>query len=574
MAFGLWDYIVFVITLIISLSIGIYARFSGGRQKTNEEYLLANRSMPIWPVAFSLMASFMSAITLIGVSNENYQYGTQFVVINLSYGLATPLCAYLFLPVFYNMRVTSAYEYLEKRFGLLMRLVASISYSIQMILYMGIVLFAPSLALETVTGIPKSIAIILIGAVCAFYSVIGGLKAVLLTDVFQSLLMFAAVFTVIISGVIYAGSFNEIFRVANEGGRLELWNFSPDPTVRHTWFTLIIGGMGTYMSLYAVSQAQVQRLLSVKTLKNAQLSLWWQWPILSTLSLTTSFSGLVIYWYYHKCDPLLANRINLRDQNMPIYIIDALKDFPGVAGLFVAGIFSASLSTVSTALNSLAAITLEDYFKNAYLAIKKKPYVTADGDSAFTSKILSALYGFICIGVAFLVQNLGGVLQASLTIFGVVGGPLLAIFTLGMCTKIANQWGTIIGHVIGMGIAMWSQFGRPRPSPPTLEFSIEDCSKFDGMKTFANVTNNFDSGVEEETYFYLYRISYMYGVIIGFLVTLIIGYFASYLLYVLKLQTMEKIYVENSIGEINSDLFVPPLAKYIKKKFVENQNKK
>lgn len=92
-----------------------------------------------------------------------------------------------------------------------------------MILYMGIVLFAPSIALETVTGIPKSIAILVIGAVCAFYSIIGGLKAVLLADAFQSILMFAAVFTVIISGVVYAGSFGEIFRVADEGGRLQLW---------------------------------------------------------------------------------------------------------------------------------------------------------------------------------------------------------------------------------------------------------------------------------------------------------------------------------------------------------------
>lgn len=90
---------------------------------------------------------------------------------------------------------------------------------------MGIVLFAPALALETVTGIPKSVAIVVVGATCAFYSIIGGLRAVLLTDVFQSILMFAAVFTVIISGVISAGGFGEIFKVASEGGRLELWKF-------------------------------------------------------------------------------------------------------------------------------------------------------------------------------------------------------------------------------------------------------------------------------------------------------------------------------------------------------------
>lgn len=90
-------------------------------------------------------------------------------------------------------------------------------------MYMGIALFAPALALETVTGISMNYAILLIGGVCSFYSIIGGLKAVLFTDAFQSILMFAAVLIVVISGLIYAGGFGEIFRVANEGGRLELW---------------------------------------------------------------------------------------------------------------------------------------------------------------------------------------------------------------------------------------------------------------------------------------------------------------------------------------------------------------
>jgi solute carrier family 5 (sodium-coupled monocarboxylate transporter), member 8/12 len=168
--------------------------------------------------------------------------------------------------------------------------------------------------------------------------------------------------------------------------------------------------MGTYLSLYAVSQAQIQRLCSVKTLKEAQLSLWWQWPILTSLSLTTSFSGLVIYWYYQSCDPLLSGRISTRDQNMPIYIIDALGHLPGIQGLFCAGIFSGSLSTVSTALNSLSAVTLEDYFKNLYFMVRKERF---DGSSATASKILSIFYGFVCIGVAFLSQNLGGVLQGE-----------------------------------------------------------------------------------------------------------------------------------------------------------------
>uniref|UniRef100_A0A1B0CNT7 Sodium-dependent multivitamin transporter n=1 Tax=Lutzomyia longipalpis TaxID=7200 RepID=A0A1B0CNT7_LUTLO len=203
-SFTAWDYVVFIVMLLISAGIGVYYRFTGGKQKTTNEYLLADRSMSVWPVSFSLMASFMSAITILGVSMENYQFGTLFVIINISYGLATPIASHLYLPVFYKLQAASAYEYLEKRFGRATRLCASIAYSLQMILYMGIVLYAPALALEAVTGMSRVASVLSIGIVCTFYSTIGGMKAVLITDVFQSILMFAAVFSIIIVAAILA----------------------------------------------------------------------------------------------------------------------------------------------------------------------------------------------------------------------------------------------------------------------------------------------------------------------------------------------------------------------------------
>ncbi|KAF7276350.1 hypothetical protein GWI33_010447, partial [Rhynchophorus ferrugineus] len=153
--------------------------------------------MPITPVACSLMASFMSAITILGVSSENYTFGFQFVVINLSYLVFTPVAAYLYLPVFFKLQATSVYQYLELRFGKTTRLAASICYTLQMVLYMGVVVYAPSLALEALTGINRVSAILSMGLVCSFYSTIGGMKAVLMTDVFQSILMFLGVFSII-----------------------------------------------------------------------------------------------------------------------------------------------------------------------------------------------------------------------------------------------------------------------------------------------------------------------------------------------------------------------------------------
>lgn len=161
------------------------------------------------------------------------------------------------------------------------------------------------------------------------------------------------------------------------------------------------------MSLYGVSQTQVQRLLTIRELKNAQLSMIIQWPILSLLSCSTCFSGLVIYYYYHTCDPLQSGRITVRDQNMPLYVVDAIGHIPGLAGLFVSGIFAAGLSSVSSTLNSLSAITVEDYFKPLYLVIKKTPYNPSPARSALISKFISAIYGCLGIGLAFLAQYLG-----------------------------------------------------------------------------------------------------------------------------------------------------------------------
>lgn len=546
--FGAWDYLVLAIVLAIFSGIGLYYRFTGGRQKTMQEYLLADKNMSITPVAISLMASFMSAITLLGLSSENYNFGLQFIVINISYGIFTPVAAYLYLPVFFKLQATSAYEYLERRFGKLSRLIASLSYSLQMILYMGVVLYAPALALEALTGINKTGAILIVGIVCTFYSTLGGMKAVLMTDVFQSFLMFGAIFSIIICAIVEKGSIAEIWRIASEGNRTNLLNFDPDPTVRHSWFSLIIGGGITFLSLYAVNQTQVQRYLTVKDLNRAQKALWLNWPILTTLSLSTSFAGLAIYSKYANCDPIKAGFIKSPDQLMPYYVVDSMGHIPGLSGLFVAGIFSASLSTVSAAVNSLAAVTIEDYYKPLH---KKLFYKNVDETKmARLSKMVALFYGFLCIVVAFLAQFLGGVLQAALTIFGIVGGPLLGLFSLGMFSTRANEKGAISGMVVALMFAMWMAFGGPRPSPIPLPRSTDGCAHI------SNITQAVvQPASNRNTYFWLYRVSYLYNGVFGLLITVILGYIFSLIL---------NKFTKPSNRQLDPNLFIPPIAKRLK----------
>lgn len=166
------------------------------------------------------MASFMSAISLLGVSSENYYFGMQFLVINISYGLATPIASRLYLPVFFELQKTSTYEYLELRFGPRIRMLASLTYTLQMVLYNGVVLYAPAIVLEAVTGLDRLVSILVVGLVCTFYSSLGGMKAVLFTDLLQSLLMFMAVFSVVVFTSIQLGGFTKMFEIAKQGGRL------------------------------------------------------------------------------------------------------------------------------------------------------------------------------------------------------------------------------------------------------------------------------------------------------------------------------------------------------------------
>lgn len=566
---GAWDYAILAVVLIISIAIGVYYRFVDNKQHNTTAYFLADRSMGVTPVAFSLMASFMSAVTILGVSMEIYQYGTMFVIINISYVLSTPVAAYLILPVFYRLKTASVYEYLELRFGYATRLVASMAFSLQMILYMGIVVFAPALALEAVTGLNQIFSVLIVGIVCTIYATMGGMKAVLMTDIYQSILMFVAVFSVIICTGIKAGSFDIVWNTALENGRIDFTNFSIDPTARHTWFTQVLGGSATYLTLYGVNQAQVQRLLAVRNLRSARAALWWCLPILCLLSISTCFSGLCIYWYYRNCDPLLAGRVSSRDQIMPLFVVDTMGEYTGLAGLFVSGIFCASLSTISTAISSLAAVTLEDYLKPLVHSCTKR--TLTDHQTMWYSKLLSVFFGALCIGMAFLAGSIGGLLQAALSIFGIIGGPLLGLFTLGMYVTSANQKGAIGGLLLSLAVSFWIGFGQPKPPIPSLDMSIAGCPAdrsyaSDILLLQANAAHFRESPEPESSYFYLYRISYMWYAPLGFLIAFFGGWLLSYCMAAFKWDNNRRIYHDADCTLIKHDLFVPPIAKHLQRR--------
>ncbi|NWV96839.1 SC5A8 protein, partial [Machaerirhynchus nigripectus] len=549
--FTVWDYVVFAAMLLISAIIGIYYAFVGGGQKTSKDFLMAGRSMSALPVALSLTASFMSAVTVLGTPAEIYRYGAIFCIFAITYGLVVLCSAEIFLPVFYKLGITSTYEYLELRFNKYLRLCGTVLFIIQtaskllscsMTLYTGIVIYAPALALNQVTGFDLWGAVVATGVVCTFYCTLGGLKAVVWTDVFQVGIMVAGFSSVIIRAVVVQEGIGRIVNDSYHGGRLNFWDFNPNPLQRHTFWTIVIGGTFTWTGIYGVNQSQVQRYIACKNRFHAKLSLYINlvglWAILACATLC----GLALYSIYKDCDPWTANQVSALDQLMPYLVLDILRDFPGVPGLFVASAYSGTLSTVSSSINALAAVTVEDLIKPYFKSLSEKKL-------SWISMGMSLFYGGVCIAMAALASVLGALLQAALSIFGMVGGPLLGLFALGILCSFANGIGAFVGLVSGFAISLWvgigSQIYPPLPErTKPLYLSTAGCNISSGNITSTEIplTTVFSTPSAERPALAdnWYSLSYLYFSTLGTLVTVVVGIIISLLTGGLKQNTDRK----------------------------------
>lgn len=526
MHFSTVDYVIFVVLLVASAGIGLYYAFSGGRQRTTQEFLLADRNMRCLPVSLSLLATFQSAVAILGAPSEIYTHGTQYWFLGCSYFLGLLIPAHIFIPVFYRLRVSSAYEYLELRFSKSVRICGTMTFIFQMVIYMGVVLYAPALALNAVTGFDLWGAVLAMGLVCTLYTTLGGLKAVIWTDVFQTIVMFVGQLAVIIVGTHQAGGISEVWRKAQNGSRISGLNLNPDPLERHTFWTLGVGGVFLMLALYGVNQAQVQRYLSSRTEKEAIMSCYAVFPCQQIVLTLGCLMGLVMYARYGEESPLDQGYVKTNDQMVLYFVMDVLRDLPGLPGLFVACLFSGALSTISSAFNSLATVTMEDLIK---------PHVPpmTEARATMLSKLLALGYGFVCLAMAYLASLMGSVLQAALSIFGMVGGPLLGLFCLGMFFPCANSTGALVGLAAGLVMAFWIGIGSFISRMPTAVAPVINSTAFPeiGNMTTAIMTTLITTKPRPTGVQALYSLSYMWYsahnsttvVVVGLLVSFLTG---------------------------------------------------
>ncbi|XP_030574929.1 solute carrier family 5 member 6 isoform X1 [Archocentrus centrarchus] len=517
--FTVIDYVIFAVLLTASMGIGLYYALSGGRQRTTQEFLMADRSMHCLPVSLSLIASFQSAVAIIGVPAEIYTHGTQYWFIGCAYILGLFIPAHVFIPVFYRLRVSSAYEYLELRFSKAVRICGTLTFIFQMVIYMGVCVYTPAFALNTVTGFELWGAVLATGLVCTLYTTLGGLKAVIWTDVFQTVVMFAGQLAVIVVGVQKTGGVADVWRKVWEGNRISGLDLNPDPTERHTFWTLAVGGVFLMLSLYGVNQAQVQRYLSSRTEKEAVRSCYMVFPSLQLALALSCVMGLVMFARYCGEDHSDKLASSSRDAMVIYFVMDMLHGLPGLPGLFIACLFSAALSTISSAFNSLATVTMEDLIKPQYPAM-------TEARATLLSKALAMSYGLLCLAMACLTHLMGdSVLQVALKIFGMVGGPILGLFCLGMFFPWANSIGALAGLGAGLVVAFWLSIGSilsrsTRPLP--LECAANVTAAI--QTAISNVTLSQPSGLKR-----FYSLSYMWYSAFNCTTVILIGLIISFL---------------------------------------------
>ncbi|XP_026465185.1 sodium-coupled monocarboxylate transporter 1-like, partial [Ctenocephalides felis] len=320
------------------------------------------------------------------------------------------------------------------------------------------------------------------------------------------------------------------------------FSFDPRPTTRHTVWSVVLGGSFYWASMFCTNQASVQKYMSVGSLRQAKQALCIACVGLILVFSINFYTGLVMHSHYDTCDPLITGAVTASDQLLPLYVMQVLGSMRGVAGLFVAGIFAASLGTVAAALNSLSAVTCEDLL-SAGLGIRMAP-----SKGAFWAKWLSLAYGIISFALVFVVERMGGVLQVALSFNGMAGGVTLGLFTLGMCVPRAVSRGALWGAACALGLVLWLGLGAQIAGEPTpfLPGDIHGCECLNATVVVIEHITKSDAKSSSS----IYNVSYLWYSALGCMTTVIVGVIVSEISRLIGLET--------DVEPTHTDLLSPP----------------
>ncbi|MHC4226989.1 MAG: sodium:solute symporter family transporter [Planctomycetota bacterium] len=443
------DWLVCIAYLVLVFGLAIK---SAGRQQDNEDYFLGGRNMNWFVVGVSMFATSFSSISFLGLPQRGaYQDFSFYLTILFIPFVITPILWWIFVPMFVRLKVSSGYEYLGRRFGPPAQKIGSGLYCIYAIGWMGTMLYAMALTLQTVIGLNEAqyyLALIGIGAFATIYTVMGGLKAVIWTDFLQAIVMGAAIVAVMLFAVSRIdGGWPAFWSIASEHKKFQMFHLdsnllAPENfTGKNTVFTAAAFGLFMYLPGYAVSQNMIQRYVCAGSLAGGRGVVVLSAVINTVLGLLFLLVGTALFAFYSQPGgvglPAAGVAIAKEDQILPYF---AATQLPGIGfvGLILAGLFAAAMSTIDSGINGVTSVIVYDWLSGKELPLR-------------TGRILTTVLGIVVIGAAMLVPVLGDtVFDIITTIAGTSLGMLLAIYLLGMLMPHVNLPGVLAGLAAGL----------------------------------------------------------------------------------------------------------------------------
>ncbi len=439
------NWLVLGIYLLLLTGVGF---FFSKTNKTSEDYFVGNHSIPAWAASLSLYATALSSISFVATTSNVYRVGWVFAFGLLGLIPLIILVAYFFIPFARRLNAMTAYQYLEARFNRSMRLTASAVFIIFHIMRIAIVIFIPVLAVqETLPHINPLLLTFFIGVLCVAYTSAGGFKAVIWTDVFQTIILFGGAFLIIAIGLQAVPSGVNIFSVLSADGKiLPAETLKWDPKITTVW-GLILGGFFGSIYQWIGSQDMTQRYSATKSLKETRKTVLFNVPLTLVSIIMFIGMGSAIYLFY-KFSAYPVPELNNPNAIVPYFVVNHIP--MGLSGLVIAGIFAAAQSTVSSSLNSIATCAVVDFILPLKPEISEKLKITLAQIISWSTGILSTL-----VAMHFVVSGPGDMYTLFNGIIGLLGGPIAGVFLLGIFVKRVNTQAAWIGFIISTLLSIY-----------------------------------------------------------------------------------------------------------------------
>ena len=445
MGFTTLDYLVVAVYLV---GVALFGILRGGKNQTARDYFLGKGDIPWWVVCFSIVAAETSTLTFISIPGLAYLTNLNFLQVTLGYLLGRIAISALFLPAYFKGELSTAYAFLETRFGAKTRRFASVTFLFTRLAADGVRLFATAIPLKLVMDIEYPLAIIILAGVAFVYTFAGGVRGVIWVDAVQMVVylggaMLAGI--VLVSGA--EGGWPGLTALAAEAGKFQIFNFDFSEGFFQRPYSIlagILGGAFLSMASHGTDQLIVQRVLATKSLAASRKALIGSGIIIIVQFAIFLTVGLLLYGYYNGAS-IAELGVTRADEIFPKFIIEGLP--PGVSGIIIAGLLAAALSTLAGSMSSLASSTVLDLYKPLSGAN------LSEEQELRLSRRVTLMWAVLLVGSAiFFMETSQTVVELALSIASFTYGGLLGTFLLGVLVKRTTQEDALAGFVGGIFI--------------------------------------------------------------------------------------------------------------------------